>query len=48
MEDPERKETDAAEDSEDLDLEPDETENVKGGITTGSSPTLPPPPHPAP
>jgi hypothetical protein len=31
MEDPERDEPEAAEDVEDLDLEPDETENVKGG-----------------
>ena len=47
MEEPERDEPDAvAEDVEDLDLEPDETEEVKGGNWGTAAPPRPPGPVP--
>ena len=43
MEDPERDEPEAAEEAEDLDLQPDEVEAVKGGVTTSGGMPKPPP-----
>jgi hypothetical protein len=43
MEDPKRDEPEAAEDVEDLDLEPDAVENVKGGTLGGTAPVGPGP-----
>jgi hypothetical protein len=47
MEDPERDEpTATAEDADDLDLQPDEAEAVKGGATTSGGTPMPPPLRP--
>jgi hypothetical protein len=41
MDNRERDEPETAEDAEDLDLEPDQTEHVKGGGTGGIAPPRP-------